>query len=54
MQKITVYDIEAEQLEKIADDNDTNVAEIVEMLFEYVEDMKRDNNLKQNNYFKED
>ena len=52
MQKITVYDIEAEQLEKIADDNDTNVAEIVEMLFEYVEDMKRDNNLKQNNYFK--
>ena len=41
MQKITVYDIEAEQLEKIADDNDTNVAEIVEMLFEYVEDMKR-------------
>ena len=45
MQKITVYDIEAEQLEKIADDNDTNVAEIVEMLFQYVEDMKRDNNL---------
>ena len=53
MQKITVYDIEAEQLEKIADDNDTNVAEIVEMLFEYVEDMKRDNNLKQNNYLME-
>ena len=43
---LKVNDIEAEQLEKIADDNDTNVAEIVEMLFEYVEDMKRDNNLR--------
>ena len=30
MTKITVYDVEAEQLEKIADANDTNVAEIIE------------------------
>lgn len=41
MTKITVYDIEAEALEKIADDNDTNVAEVVEALMEYVEEMKK-------------
>ena len=43
MTRITVYDIEAEALEKIADDNDTNVAEVVEALMAYVEDMKKDN-----------
>ena len=46
MQKILVYDIEAEALEKIADANDTTVAEVVEMLMEYTEEMKKDNNLK--------
>jgi hypothetical protein len=46
MKKIIVYDIEAEELEKIADANDTNVAEIVEMLMDYVEEMKNDNGLK--------
>ena len=45
MQKILVYDIEAEELEKIADANDTTVAEIIEMLMEYAEEMKKDNNL---------
>ena len=45
MQKILVYDIEAEALEKIADANDTTVAEVVEMLMEYVEEMKKNNNL---------
>lgn len=45
MTNITVYDIEAEQLHKMADVNDTSVAEIVEMLMDYVEDMKRDNGL---------
>ena len=45
MQKILVYDIEASGLEKIADANDTTVAEIVEMLMEYAEEMKRNNNL---------
>ena len=45
MTKITVYDIEAEELEKIADENGTNVAEVVEMLMAYVEDMKKDNGL---------
>ena len=32
MTKITIYDVEAEQLEKIADANDTNVAEIIEAI----------------------
>jgi hypothetical protein len=45
MTKITVYDIEAEALEKIADANDTTVAEVVEMLMEYAEEMKKNNGL---------
>ena len=47
MTKILVYDIEAEELEKIADENNTTVAEVVEMLMAYAEEMKKDNNLKQ-------
>lgn len=46
MTKITVYDIEAEELEKIADVNDTTVAEVIEMLMDYAEEMKNDNELK--------
>lgn len=46
MTKILVYDIEAEDLEKIADMNDISVAEVVEMLMAYAEEMKKDNNLK--------
>ena len=46
MTNIEVYDMEAEMLEKIADVNDTTVAEIVEMLVGYVEVMKVDNELK--------
>ena len=45
MQKILVYDIEAEALGKIADANDTTVAEVVETLMEYAEEMKKNNNL---------
>ena len=45
MTKITVYDLEAEALEKIADANDTTVAEVVEMLMAYAEEMRKDNNL---------
>lgn len=45
MTKILVYDIEAEELEKIADANDITVAEVVEMLMEYSEEMKKNNNL---------
>lgn len=46
MTNITVYDMEAEMLEKIADVNNTTVAEIVEMLMGYAEVMKVDNELK--------
>ena len=46
MTSITVYDIEAKELEKIADANDTTIAEVVEMLMEYADEMKRDNGLR--------
>lgn len=46
MTKITVYDIEAEELAKIADVNDITIAEVVEMLMEYAEEVKENNNLK--------
>ena len=46
MTNITVYDIEATELEKIADANDTTVAEVVEMLMEYAWKMRIDNGLK--------
>lgn len=46
MTKVLVYDIEAEELEKIADANDITVAEVVEMLMVYAEEMRKDNNLK--------
>ena len=44
--KITVYDVEAEQLEKIADANDTNVAEIIEAIMNDEELMTK---VKENN-----
>ena len=46
MTSITVYDIEAKELERIADANDTTIAEVVEMLMEYAKDMKKDNGWK--------
>ena len=46
MTKILVYDVEAEDLEKIADTNDISVADVVEMLMAYAEEMRKDNNLK--------
>ena len=45
MTTITVYDIEAEELHKIADANDTTVAEVVEMLMEYTPEMIKANGL---------
>ena len=46
MTNITVYDIEAECINNIADANDMSVADVMEMLMEYAEDMKRDNGLR--------
>ena len=45
MTNVMVYDIDAEELEKIADTNDMTVAEVVEMLIDYAEDMKNANGL---------
>lgn len=45
MKKIMVYDIVAERLELIAEENDTTIAEIVELLMDYVDEMKDDNGL---------
>ncbi len=45
MTKVLVYDVEAEELEKIADINSMSVADVVEMLMAYAEEMKKDNNL---------
>ena len=46
MKNIVVYDFEADELEKIADANDTTVAEVVEMLMQYADEMKEDNGWK--------
>ena len=43
MTNVNVYDIEAELLNKVADANDTTVAEIVEALCEYMEEVKQEN-----------
>lgn len=46
MKDITVYDVEAKELEKLAEDNDTTIAEIMIMLMEYKDDMKAGFDLK--------
>ena len=46
MKTISVYDIEAEAIEKAADANDTTEAEIIELLCEYLPQMLEDNGLK--------
>ena len=46
MTKVLIYDIEAEELDKIADANDMSIADVVEMLMAYAEEMKKDNNLE--------
>ena len=45
MKNIIVYDIEADDIEQICNDNDLTAAEVVEMLMAYVDELKRDNNL---------
>lgn len=46
MKTIVVYDIEAKEIEKISEENDIPECEVIEMLMEYVEQMKEDNGLK--------
>jgi hypothetical protein len=49
MKSILVYDIEEDALEKIANVNDTTIAEVIEMLMGYADEMKKDNGLISNN-----
>ena len=41
MTKITVYDVDAEAIEEIADENDMTIAEVFELLMEYAGDTIR-------------
>ena len=43
MTRISAYDIEADLIEKVADENDTTTAEVIEALCEYLEEAKQDN-----------
>ena len=45
MVNILVYNSTAEEIEKLADANDTSVAEIVDTLLDYMEDMINENGL---------
>lgn len=45
MTSIRICDVEADKIEKIAYDNHLTVADIVEMLMDYVDEMKEDNGL---------
>lgn len=45
MKNIGVYDIEYDKIDKICEDNDMMPWDVIELLMEYVEDMKRDNDL---------
>lgn len=46
MKSIYIYDIEADALEKIANDNDISTADVIEMLADYINDMKQANGLR--------
>lgn len=46
MKKISVYDTEAEAIERICDDNDITEAELIEMLMDYIDEVKADNGWK--------
>lgn len=45
MTTIDIYDIDAEELYKTADANDTTIAEIIWLLMDYMDDLRKDNGL---------
>lgn len=45
MTNILVYDIEAKEIEKIADVNNMTIADVMELLMDYAEEMRKDNGL---------
>lgn len=46
MKTIRIYDCDAETIEKICDDNDMSEHEVIELLLDYVQDMKAEYDLK--------
>lgn len=44
MTNISIYDTDAQKLEKVAEDNDITVAEIIEQFMESLEEVKDWNN----------
>ena len=46
MKKICVYDTEAEAIERICEDNDVTEAELIEMLMDYIDEIKAFNRWK--------
>lgn len=46
MTNITVYDTEAKAIERICEDNDVTEAELIEMLMDYIDEVKADNGWK--------
>lgn len=42
MQNITIYDLEADRLERLADKYDTTIAEIVEMMLDNITEDEED------------
>lgn len=46
MTNIAIYDTDAENIEKIADANNMTIAEVIELLMDYSDEMIKDNNLK--------
>ena len=45
MTTINIYDNDAENLYKTADANDTTIAEIIWLLIDYIDDLRKDNGL---------
>ena len=45
MTNVRIYDTDFEVLVKIAEVNDMDIADVVEMLVDYAEEMKKDNGL---------
>jgi hypothetical protein len=46
MKRITIYDVEAEIINRVCDDNNISEAELIEMLMEHIDEVKQDNDLK--------
>jgi len=43
MTNISIYDVEADMLNRVAETNDATVAEVVEALCDYLDEVKADN-----------